>query len=69
MANRSRLDALAKRLDAPLLVTNLTNVLYLTGFASSNAALLVAAAAAARRCTRTSATPRRRAPSTASSCR
>ena len=41
MANRSRLDALAKRLDAPLLVTNLTNVFYLTGFASSNAALLV----------------------------
>jgi Xaa-Pro aminopeptidase len=36
-----RLDALAARLDAPLLVTNLTNVLYLTGFESSNAALLV----------------------------
>jgi Xaa-Pro aminopeptidase len=36
-----RLDALTKRLDAPLLVTNLTNVLYLTGFDSSNAALLV----------------------------
>jgi Xaa-Pro aminopeptidase len=37
----SRLAALAERLDAPLLVTNLTNVLYLTGFDSSNAALLV----------------------------
>ncbi len=37
----SRLDALSERLDAPLLVTNLTNVFYLTGFDSSNAALLV----------------------------
>lgn len=37
----SRLSALAERLDAPLLVTNLTNVFYLTGFDSSNAALLV----------------------------
>ncbi len=36
-----RLDALAARLEAPLLVTNLTNVYYLTGFESSNAALLV----------------------------
>jgi Xaa-Pro aminopeptidase len=36
-----RLEALAARLDAPLLVTNLTNVFYLTGFESSNAALLV----------------------------
>jgi Xaa-Pro aminopeptidase len=36
-----RLSALAAQLDAPLLVTNLTNVLYLTGFDSSNAALLV----------------------------
>ena len=36
-----RLDALTGRLDAPLLVTNLTNVFYLTGFDSSNAALLV----------------------------
>jgi Xaa-Pro aminopeptidase len=36
-----RIQALAGRLDAPLLVTNLTNVLYLTGFESSNAALLV----------------------------
>jgi Xaa-Pro aminopeptidase len=36
-----RLDALTARLDAPLLVTNLTNVFYLTGFDSSNAALLV----------------------------
>src|SRR3954447_26108875 len=37
----TRLDALAERLDDPLLVTNLTNVFYLTGFESSNAALLV----------------------------
>lgn len=37
----TRLEALAAQLDAPLLVTNLTNVLYLTGFESSNAALLV----------------------------
>ena len=37
----ARLDALSERLDAPLLVTNLTNVFYLTGFDSSNAALLV----------------------------
>lgn len=37
----SRLSALAERLDAPLLITNLTNVYYLTGFESSNAALLV----------------------------
>jgi Xaa-Pro aminopeptidase len=37
----TRLSALAERLDAPLLVTNLTNVYYLTGFDSSNAALLV----------------------------
>ncbi|MFL5926270.1 MAG: M24 family metallopeptidase [Gaiellaceae bacterium] len=36
-----RLEALGERLDAPLLVTNLTNVLYLTGFESSNAALVV----------------------------
>ncbi|HEX7526781.1 MAG TPA: Xaa-Pro peptidase family protein [Gaiellaceae bacterium] len=36
-----RLNALGERLDAPLLVTNLTNVFYLTGFDSSNAALLV----------------------------
>jgi Xaa-Pro aminopeptidase len=36
-----RLDALSAQLDVPLLVTNLTNVLYLTGFESSNAALLV----------------------------
>jgi Xaa-Pro aminopeptidase len=35
------LDALRERLDAPLLVTNIVNVLYLTGFESSNAALLV----------------------------
>jgi Xaa-Pro aminopeptidase len=37
----TRLEALGERLDAPLLVTNLTNVFYLTGFDSSNAALLV----------------------------
>jgi Xaa-Pro aminopeptidase len=36
-----RLTGLAAQLDAPLLVTNLTNVFYLTGFESSNAALLV----------------------------
>jgi Xaa-Pro aminopeptidase len=36
-----RLSAVAAELDAPLLVTNLTNVFYLTGFDSSNAALLV----------------------------
>lgn len=38
---RSRIEALAHHLDAPLLITNLTNVLYLTGFESSNAAILV----------------------------
>ena len=37
----ARLDALRARLDEPLLVTNLVNIDYLTGFASSNAALLV----------------------------
>ena len=37
----SRLQALAHRLDAPLLVTNLFNILYLTGFDTSNAGLLV----------------------------
>src|SRR5437868_2960122 len=36
-----RLEALAAQLDTPMLVTNLTNVYYLTGFDSSNAALLV----------------------------
>ena len=36
-----RLQALSSQLDTPLLVTNLTNVFYLTGFDSSNAALLV----------------------------
>jgi Xaa-Pro aminopeptidase len=36
-----RLDALTGQLDTPLLVTNLTNILYLTGFDSSNAALYV----------------------------
>jgi Xaa-Pro aminopeptidase len=37
----TRLESLAEQLDSPLLVTNLTNVYYLTGFDSSNAALLV----------------------------
>ncbi|MBV8079093.1 MAG: aminopeptidase P family protein [Actinobacteria bacterium] len=37
----ARLDALRARLTEPLLVTNLVNVRYLTGFESSNAALLV----------------------------
>jgi Xaa-Pro aminopeptidase/Xaa-Pro dipeptidase len=37
----TRLEALGERLDAPLLVTDLTNVFYLTRFDSSNAALLV----------------------------
>ncbi len=37
----SRIATLAASLDAPLLVTNLTNVFYLTGFESSNAAVLV----------------------------
>jgi Xaa-Pro aminopeptidase len=37
----TRLEALAQRLEAPLLVTNLVNVFYLTSFDSSNAALLV----------------------------
>jgi Xaa-Pro aminopeptidase len=37
----TRIGALAESLEAPLLVTDLTNVFYLTGFDSSNAALLV----------------------------
>lgn len=37
----SRLQALAAELKLPLLVTNLVNIRYLTGFDSSNAALLV----------------------------
>jgi Xaa-Pro aminopeptidase len=37
----TRLAALGEQLEAPLLVTNLTNVFYLCGFDSSNAALLV----------------------------
>src|SRR5690242_4130902 len=37
----TRLAALGERLETPLLVTNLTNVHYLVGFSSSNAALLV----------------------------
>jgi Xaa-Pro aminopeptidase len=37
----SRIERLREFLEEPLLVTNLVNVLYLTGFDSSNAALLV----------------------------
>jgi len=37
----ARIEALRERLAEPLLVTNLVNVLYLTGFDSSNAALFV----------------------------
>jgi Xaa-Pro aminopeptidase len=37
----TRLESLAAQLDTPLLVTNLVNVYYLTGFESSNVALLV----------------------------
>ena len=37
----TRLAALGERLEEPLIVTNLTNVFYLCGFDSSNAALLV----------------------------
>ena len=37
----TRLESLGELLDAPLLVTDLTNVEYLTGLASSNAAVLV----------------------------
>ncbi len=37
----SRIERLQGLLEEPLLVTNLVNVLYLTGFESSNAALLV----------------------------
>jgi Xaa-Pro aminopeptidase len=37
----SRIDRLRELLEEPLLVTNLVNVLYLTGLDSSNAALLV----------------------------
>ena len=37
----SRIDSLRGLLEEPLLVTNLVNVLYLTGLDSSNAALLV----------------------------
>jgi Xaa-Pro aminopeptidase len=37
----TRLEALIERLDTPLLVTNLTNIFFLTGFEASNAALYV----------------------------
>jgi Xaa-Pro aminopeptidase len=37
----TRLETLGERLEEPLLVTDLTNVLYLTGLESSNAAVLV----------------------------
>jgi Xaa-Pro aminopeptidase len=43
----TRLEALAERLDAPLLITNLTNIFYLTGFDASNAGLYVEPAGAA----------------------
>ena len=39
----ARIERLRELLEEPLLVTNLVNVLYLTGFDSSNAALLVEA--------------------------
>jgi Xaa-Pro aminopeptidase len=38
----TRLATLEARLDGPLLITNLINIRYLTGFEASNAALLVA---------------------------
>ena len=41
MNHRRRLAALQQRLDGPLLVSNLTNVRYLTGFTGSNAFLAV----------------------------
>jgi Xaa-Pro aminopeptidase len=44
----SRLDALRERLDEQLLVTDLVNIRYLTGFEASNAALLVDPAAPTR---------------------
>ena len=44
----SRLDALRARLEERLLVTNLVNIRYLTGFETSNAALLVDPDGAAR---------------------
>jgi Xaa-Pro aminopeptidase len=44
----TRLDALAGRISEPFLVTNLVNVLYLTGFDSSNAGLVVEPGGGAR---------------------
>jgi Xaa-Pro aminopeptidase len=44
----SRLDAVVARLEAPLLVTSLVNIQYLTGFESSNAALLLEPGGGAR---------------------
>jgi Xaa-Pro aminopeptidase len=44
----TRLDRLRKRLEEPLLITNLVNISYLTGFESSNAALLVPPSGQAR---------------------
>ncbi len=41
MRHADRLDALAGRIDRPLLVTNLVNIRYLTGFTGSSAYLLV----------------------------
>lgn len=41
MQHATRLDALAASIETPLLVTNLPNIRYLTGFTGSNAFLLV----------------------------
>ena len=43
-----RVERLAEGLEEPLLVTNLVNVRYLTGFVSTNAALLVEPGGGAR---------------------
>ena len=64
----TRLDALAELLDAPLLVTNLTNIFYLTGFDASNAGLYVKPGGE-RRSTRTSGTRNPPAASPASTWR
>jgi Xaa-Pro aminopeptidase len=44
----TRIERLQARLEQPLLITNLVNIVYLTGFDSSNAALLVSPAGRAR---------------------
>ena len=41
MQHAARLDTLRRRLDGPLLITNLTNIRYLTGFTGSNGFLFV----------------------------